>query len=150
MDDSHLPVRSRDRRGLPHRGKPMKVKVYTPSGIKVAVWIVPSTALAGLLHEKVAQLYFVNPGRVSLVLMQKGGRLIERYGKGLVLVAKYEPVISVQVIIRVRTAEEEDSGDWGWRRWNNWRRLLVKVGMSLQLSSMVLRKQYHPLWEFLF
>ena len=83
MDDSQLPVRSRDRRGLPHRGKPMKVKVYTSSGIKVAVWIVPSTALAGLLHEKVAKLYMVNPGRVSLVLMQKGGGRILPYGKGL-------------------------------------------------------------------
>ena len=144
MDDSTLDgdaaIRFRDANGLWHAGRPTIVRIYKSfSGELFASWQIPSTALAGVLCEKAAQELCVNPSRCSYVVMdnhrnsnylKKTKPIIIQSGQkdarlNLCWLVRFEPIVSMQLVIRSTTTEEDECGEWGWRYLRHWKHLVA-------------------------
>ena len=124
--DDDLPVRFRDRYGLWLRGAPTKVLIYSSTGELIVAWRIPSTALASILCQRAASVFLMNPSRFSFMTFsdhtQTAQLLVNNESKKpLAWVAKFEPVIQMQINVRELTEDETICGEYGWRCMRNWK-----------------------------
>ena len=94
----------------------------------------------------------MSPSRFTFILVQtlasKALKVLTRdYGMTLAWVARFEPVISVQMIVRDMAAVEDLNGDYGWRPLRHWRRVLMRVGVVLPIPTMATRASAQPIWD---
>ena len=134
MNDSFLPVRFRHPNGLWVRGDETNIRVYNLEGQLVAKWILPSTALASMLHSKASRLYLANPSRFSFVVLDseraQPGLVIDYHERGklpLNWLIGFQPAASLQIVIRPPDKDELEFGEWGWRILRNWTNLYRKL-----------------------
>ena len=124
--DDDLPVRFRDMYGLWVKGAPTKVLIYSLTGELIVAWMLPSTALASTLCERAAGAFLMNRSRFSFKTFpdhtQTAQLLVNNESKKpLAWVAKFEPVIQMQMNVREVTEDETICGEYGWRYLRNWK-----------------------------
>ena len=137
MDDSALPARLRHRNGLWVQGRPTRVRVYTLAGELIALWKLPTPALACSLCGRAAGLCKVSPSRCTFVLLGERGSktTIGHMSKEtLIWWGGFEPMISVQLLL---APYEGPPHEYGCRDIRNWRRFAAALA-GYELSSVIM------------